>query len=79
MGEKEKVDTAIADTTMQARKGAIEAILALKDQMSALNAEEFLRTWMLVKSQGDNYCCSGCGPAYKGASDISEPIVRKNK
>lgn len=70
MKSNESINAGVEESTMQARKGAIEAVLALKDKLTKLNAEEFLRVWVLTNAKGDNYCCAGCGPAYKGGSDI---------
>jgi hypothetical protein len=69
----------IRETTMQARKGAVEAVLSLKDQLVKLNTEEFLRVWVLSLAKGDNYCCAGCGPAYKGKSEIAPEVAERRR
>lgn len=80
MAESEELELGeIRETTMEARKGAIEAVLSLKDQLTKLNTEEFLRIWVLSLAKGDNYCCAGCGPAYKGKSELGPEVSERRK
>ena len=51
-------------TTMEARQGALQAVLAMKDELVALKPEEFLRILQTGIAKDTNYCCAGCAPAY---------------
>ncbi len=79
MAEQDEEMNNIRLTTMQARKGAIEAVLSMKDQLIKLNAEEFLRMWVLAQAAGDNYCCPGCGPAYQGKTSLGAVATRRSR
>jgi len=62
----------VRESTKQARMGALEALLALKNQLVALKPEEVIRLTAIDTAQrapqNTNYCCAGCSPGYGRAT-----------
>jgi hypothetical protein len=77
MPEKTEAEEAAEITrviSVQSQEAKLKAILSMKDQLVRLKPEEILNAWLLTTAAGDNYCCAGCGPAYKGKSELGAVV-----